>query len=136
MKSITPYTPKTMEREWGAEIFVAETPHYLGKVLFYAKGKAGGLQYHVEKDETFYLFRGKGRVEFDDGTGRLTATEMTPGMSFRIPPGAPHRFYAEEDCVVFETSTPHYDDRVRCENAYGVSVIGDGPGLPTTKDQT
>ncbi len=117
---------------WGTETIVAETPDYLGKILHYRAGTAGGLQYHRRKDETFYLHAGEAWVDSDHGTG-LIREKMTAGMSFRIPPGAPHRFHAITDCVVFETSTPVHDDRVRVEDAYGEAVIGDAYGLETTE---
>ena len=118
---------------WGTETIVAKTPEYLGKLLLYKAGTAGGLQYHRRKDETFYLHTGEAWVDYDGGSGSLIREKMTPGMSFRIPPGAPHRFYAITDCVVFETSTPVYDDRVRVEEEYGEEVIGDEFGLETTE---
>lgn len=138
MSDYTPVSIETvdqqiLDRVWGEEIIVAETDKYLGKVLQYKAGCAGGLQYHVEKDETFYLFSGRAWVDYDDGSGALVRIEMTPGDSFHIPPGAVHRFEAIEDCIVFEASTPHYDDRVRMEEYYGVEVIGDAYGLETTR---
>lgn len=127
---IEPYAPKTLRREWGEEIFVAETPTYLGKVLRMQAGKAGGLQRHTEKDETFFLFSGRALVRSDNGHGQLNVTMMLPGQSFHVPPGAVHQVEAIEDCVLFEASTPHYDDRVRMEAHYGLPATG---GLPTTR---
>lgn len=130
MRRIEAYHPKILSRDWGAEIFVAETSRYLGKVLRMQAGTKGGLQYHVDKDETFFLFSGRAIVRSDDGHGQLSVTMMLPGQSFHIPPGAPHQVEAIEDCVFFEASTPHYDDRVRCEESYG---LPSGGGLPTTR---
>lgn len=131
-KPVEPFTPQVLTREWGTETFVAETPTYLGKVNRMRAGTAGGLQIHVDKDETFYLYEGRAYVDYDDGTGALTRVEMEPGEAYHIPPGAVHRVEAITDCVFFEASTPHYDDRIRMEAHYGVPVIG-GPGLPTTR---
>ena len=50
MTPIEAYTPKTLTRDWGDEVFIAETPQYLGKILRMKAGTRGGLQYHVEKD--------------------------------------------------------------------------------------
>jgi mannose-6-phosphate isomerase-like protein (cupin superfamily) len=134
MKPIQRFTPYTLQREWGTETIVAETAAYLGKVLQYKMGKAGGLQSHEYKDETFYLHSGFAWVEHDDGNGKLVKVKMSPGESFHIPVGAPHRFYAITDCLVFESSLPIHNDRVRLEEHYGVETIGDGPGLPTTRE--
>jgi mannose-6-phosphate isomerase-like protein (cupin superfamily) len=131
--TIEAFKTQTLDREWGEEIIVAATDDYLGKVLKYKRGKAGGLQFHRTKDETFYLLEGLGVVEFVGPDGDIVEKVMNPGESYRIPPGAPHRFYAAQDCIVFETSTPVYNDRVRCEEEYGKKVIGENYGLPTTK---
>jgi mannose-6-phosphate isomerase-like protein (cupin superfamily) len=130
MKTIERYTPRGLTREWGLELFIAETPHYLGKVLTMTAGTKGGLQAHSEKDETFHLLAGEALVRYDDGTGKLIAQVMQPGESFHIPPGAPHQVEAIKDCVLLEASTPHYDDRIRLEAHYG---LPDGGGLPTTR---
>jgi mannose-6-phosphate isomerase len=129
-KPIEPFRPRVLLRDWGCELIVAETPSYLGKVLTMNKGTAGGLQYHVEKMETFFLYKGRAIVRSDNGHGQLNVTMMLPGQSFHIPPGAVHQVEAIEDCVFFETSTPHHNDRVRCEKQYGMP---EGGGLPTTR---
>lgn len=130
MRLIEPYVPRTLTRDWGEEIFIAETASYLGKLLQMRAGTKGGLQYHVEKDETFYLLSGEAWVRCDDGQGDLVQVHMKPGSSYHIPPGAPHQVEAITDCVFVEASTPHYDDRVRCEQLYGLETTG---GLPTTR---
>ena len=130
--SIRVFEPIVKTQPWGTETIVAQTSRYLGKVLRYRAGKAGGLQYHRRKDETFFLFEGTGWLDYDSGDGTFTRKRMEPGMSVDIPAGAVHRFEAETDCLGFEASTPVYDDRVRCEEAYGVPVIGDQYGLETT----
>lgn len=125
--------PSYKDQVWGEEILLAETPIYTLKGLHYKAGKAGGLQYHVEKDESFYLAKGEAFVDFDRGDGKLERVPMSSGDTFHVPPGAVHRFEAVTDCTVFEASTPHKDDRVRMEEHYGVPVIGDAYGLPTTR---
>ena len=39
---------------------------------------------------------------------------------------------ALEDCYIIEASTNHFNDRVRCEELYGVEVV---EGLPTTAEE-
>lgn len=135
MPFIETYPPKTLHRDWGEEIFIAETPSYLGKILKMKAGSMGGLQYHVEKDETFYLQSGEAIVECETLAGTngelvLTAIAMSPGESYHIPPGAVHRVTAVTYCVFFEASTPHYDDRVHVEHLYGQEETG---GLPSSR---
>lgn len=119
-----------LSRDWGTEVFLVETPHYLFKRLDMNAGTKGGLQYHVEKVESFYLQSGEAIVRSDDGTGQLIEERMYPGQVYHVPAGAPHQVEAVTDCVFFEASTPHYDDRVRVETDYG---LPEGTGLPTTR---
>jgi mannose-6-phosphate isomerase-like protein (cupin superfamily) len=123
---------RIVPRHWGEECIVVQTDQYLGKFLRYKAGSAGGLQYHVEKDECFHLIEGLAWWDSDDGSGKLIRTQLKAGMTVRIPPGAPHRLEALTDCFGVEWSTPHFDDRVRCEKDYDVAVIGPD-GLPTTR---
>jgi hypothetical protein len=41
-----------------------------------------------------------------------------------------HQVEAVTNCIFFEASTPHLDDRVRVEEKYGLPADG---GLPTTR---
>jgi len=132
VRSIERYYVRVLERDWGEEIIVAETASYLGKVLKMNAGAAGGFQYHVKHDETFYLVSGRAFIDFidynvDDGT--LTRVEMLPGESYHVPCGAPHKVTAIEDCVFFEAGTPPLNDRVRVESDYGLVQEA---GLPST----
>ena len=102
-------------RDWGYEYLIAQTDAYIGKMLDMRAGKAGGLQYHRTKVETFYLAKGEALVDYDAGDGKLTRVVMKPGMSVHVPAGAPHRVTAVMDCIFFECSTPVFNDRVRCE---------------------
>lgn len=116
-------------RLWGDEIIVAQTDAYIGKILNMRAGKAGNLQAHTRKIETFFLFSGSAYVDYDKGDGKLTRMVMSAGMSVHVPVGAPHRVTAITDCTFFETSTPVFNDRVRLEAEYGEPEVD---GLPTT----
>ena len=130
-------TPTTVARPWGSEETIVRTDDYSGKILRYKAGQAGGLQYHVLKDETFLLLEGECILRHGNGTGfrgepLLWETVMRPGDAFRFPPFAVHQVQAITDCMGIEFSTPHEDDRVRVEDRYGVEAV-EGAG-PTTWD--
>ena len=116
-------------RDWGEEIVVAQTDCYLGKILNMRAGKAGGLQMHRRKMETFFLYSGSAYVDYDKGDGKLTRMVMSAGMTVHVPPGSVHRVTAITESVFFEVSVPVFDDRVRMEGVYG---LPEGGGLPTT----
>lgn len=111
-------------KPWGIELLVAHTPLYSGKVLTRrADGRRGGLQYHTEKDEAFYLYSGTCRVYGVTPANVPYVLDMRPGMAFHVPPGAIHSVEALTDCVFFEVSTPHFNDRVRVEHEYDLSAL-------------
>lgn len=113
-------------------MILAHTDAYLGKKLAMKAGTAGGLQYHVEKEETFHLFEGRAEVETTTCDGELVKYPMEEGETYHVPPGAIHRVTAITDCILFEWSTPVFDDRVRVEEDFGETIDG---GLPTTKER-
>jgi len=125
------FTPEDVgPRDWGREILVAHAKgKYTGKILMMKAGAKGGLQKHRVKDETGHLISGRLLFRYDKGDGKITEVEMTPGQSVHIPAGAVHQEEAITDCVIYETSTPVFDDRVRMEEEYGLKIEG---GLPTT----
>ena len=104
-------------KSWGTELLVAHTDHYTGKILSMRAGASGPLQYHVHKDETFHLVSGKADVTMEI-EGKLVTRRMKPGESYHVPPGTIHRVAAVKDCVFFEASTPHFEDRVNVEDRF------------------
>ena len=134
-KSIQKLEPRVEKRVWGNEIFLVETPNYIGKRLEMNAGTAGGLQVHVEKEETFYLLSGRAWVDYDNGVGDLTRHEMVPGEIFHIPTNATYRVIAVEDCVFFEWSLPIYNDRIRVEPEYEQPIPPGELELETTWEE-
>ena len=121
---IEPFGWRTSPKSWGDEILVAHaTGLYTGKILKRYKGEPwhrAGLQYHRRKDETFALISGEVIVYFVDPDGTLRRHHMTPGESFRVPPGAVHSVETITDSLMFEASTPEFEDRVRVEDQYDI----------------
>ena len=109
-----------VEKPWGYELHWAKTERYVGKVLHVKAGHALSLQYHRVKDETIFLWKGKLKLDLQEG-GDLVSREMLPGESVHITPTTVHRMTAIEDSDIFEVSTPELDDVVRLEDRYGRS---------------
>jgi quercetin dioxygenase-like cupin family protein len=107
-----------VDKPWGYELIWARTGAYVGKVLFIRKGHKLSLQYHRVKEETILLHSGE-MIFTTEVDGSLVEKRLGAGASHHIPPGMKHRMEAVEDCTVFEVSTPHLDDVVRLEDAYG-----------------
>ena len=118
-------------RIWGVETLLALVPQkYSVKRLEVKAGHKGGLQFHRLKDEVAVMISGQMIVRFDGGSGVLQERIVGPGEVIHFPPGLVHQEEAITDCVLIEASTPHFNDRVRMEESYGVESSG---GLPTTE---
>jgi len=107
-------------QRWGVELLWAHTQAYTGKILFRRGDPSykGRVQYHLNKDETFYLLSGRCLLRWDKGDGKLTVEKIGPGRSFHIPRYARHSIIALEDCIFLEVSTPHFDDRKNVDSDY------------------
>ena len=89
-------------------------------MLFVAAGHSLSLQFHREKDESWYVQSGRAKVELGEvGEAVLVEEIVTVGSAFRFEPGTVHRVTALEDTTILEVSTPHLDDVVRLEDSYG-----------------
>jgi len=107
-----------IEKPWGYEILFAVTEKYIGKILFIKKGHRLSLQYHKQKDETFYCLKGRANLTIDNDN-ITNILPLVPDCSYRIEPMTIHRVEAIEDTTLVEVSTPEGEDVVRVEDDYG-----------------
>jgi mannose-6-phosphate isomerase len=109
-----------VEKPWGYELIWALTHAYCGKVLFVKAGHSLSLQFHRLKDEAWLVQSGSAKLELGDvRNDKLQEQIVGAGAAFRYVPGTVHRVTAIEDTTILEVSTPHLDDVVRIEDAYG-----------------
>jgi mannose-6-phosphate isomerase len=111
---------KYVEKDWGHEMWFANTPDYCGKELLVRRNKwssNGRYHYHKIKDETFYVMSGNLILDYVDENNYFHNITLYPGTSFRILPGIKHRFSTITlwGCKFIEASTHHDDeDSYRC----------------------
>jgi mannose-6-phosphate isomerase-like protein (cupin superfamily) len=117
---------RRIDKPWGYELIWALTDMYCGKVLFVRQGQALSLQYHEKKDEAWLIQSGYAKLELgsvSDGVFAFSSISSNkvvgPGAAFHYPPGTVHRVTAITDTTILEVSTPHLDDVVRLDDAYG-----------------
>jgi mannose-6-phosphate isomerase len=111
---------RRVEKPWGYELIWALTGDYCGKVLFVKKGHSLSLQFHREKDESWLVQAGRAKLELGEvGETVLHEEVIAAGAAFHYPPGTVHRITALEDTTILEVSTPHLEDVVRLDDAYG-----------------
>ena len=83
-------------------------------------GASLSLQFHKEKDESWYVQSGRAKLELGEvGQGVLNEEVIGACASFHYAPGTVHRVTALEDTTILEVSTPHLDDIVRLDDLYG-----------------
>jgi mannose-6-phosphate isomerase-like protein (cupin superfamily) len=112
---------RRVEKPWGHELILAHTERYVGKVLHIEPGQALSLQYHLRKDETFFVARGEIVLEVEENGG-IVRQALREGESYHVTPNIRHRMTAgESGCDLFEVSTPELEDVVRIEDRYGRS---------------
>ncbi len=104
---------KKVSKVWGSEEWIANYD-YCGKKLVLNQGFRCSIHYHKNKDETFYILKGKVLMEINNEK-RI----MLPGESVRIIPNTKHRFTGLENSEIMEFSTHHED-----EDSYRDEVSG------------
>jgi mannose-6-phosphate isomerase len=114
------FDPRRVDKPWGWELIWAHADGYVGKILFVRAGESLSLQFHKEKDESWYVQSGRARLELGAaGEAILNEEVIASGAAFRFEPGTVHRVTALEDTTILEVSTPHLEDVVRLDDAYG-----------------
>lgn len=98
-----PMEHKIVEKVWGHEEWIVNR-EYCGKKLVLKKGFACSMHYHRNKDETFYINKGKVLLILND-----EKSIMLPGDSLLVEPGMKHKFIGLEDSEIIEFSTHHED---------------------------
>jgi len=112
-------THEISERPWGFERVIFQGP-YVMKRLVVREGHRLSLQFHAQRTETLFVFRGHPDVLVGDQSWALS-----PGDTLHIPSGTVHRIAAPRDEVeVLEASTPELDDVVRLDDDYGRAELG------------
>ena len=130
-KNLFPKPKSVGKRPWGEETLLCLIPKVLSlKELRIKKGNMGGIQYHHKKNECGIVVKGKLKIKYDNGKGKLITKILEKGSVFHFPPGLVHQEIAITDCIIHEASSPHFNDRVRVDEKYGKTS---SKGLKSTK---
>lgn len=110
---------KRIEKPWGWEIhWVPESTPYMGKVLHINAGARLSLQIHDEKQESWFLIKGRAKVVWENNRGELTETMLAEGVGYSTSIGQKHRLIGVTDCDIIEVSTPEKGTTWRLEDDY------------------
>jgi mannose-6-phosphate isomerase-like protein (cupin superfamily) len=106
-------------KPWGHEIiFTPKDLPYTGKIIHVSEGKRLSLQVHDQKQESWYLLNGRGKVIWENSSGELIETEMQQGRGYTCKIGQKHRLAGITDCDILEVSTPEIGTTFRLEDDY------------------
>ena len=76
------FQPQHVDKPWGLELIWAHSDQYVGKLLFVRAGQALSLQFHREKDESWYVQSGRAKVELGEvGEAVLVEEVVTAGSA-------------------------------------------------------
>ena len=118
------FEPAYVEKPWGVEQTIAKNKHYSARILRINMGHRISKHYHIVKDETIYILRGRVMLETVED-GEQDVRILKPGDVFRIKPSTVHRFCAHCNCDVklLEISGAKVDDEIRLEDDYDREVM-------------
>lgn len=115
---INPYVKK-VEKPWGYELhWVPANKPYIGKLLHINAGKRLSLQVHDQKQESWFIMNGRGKVMWENNKGELIETELMPGQGYSTEIGQKHRLIGITDCDILEVSTPEAGTTYRLEDDF------------------
>jgi len=96
---------KSVEKYWGKMDTLFENDLYSVKRIFMRKGTQSSMEYHVKKQESYYIESGCLKVGTRIGRAKNKSFILQQGDVFHIPVGFMHMRMALEDTVIIEFST-------------------------------
>lgn len=103
-----------IKKPWGKENILVKGP-YVVKELHIKRGKKTSYHYHRQKTDTIIVLQGRAKVEY-----KTSIKELQFHDTLHIPALTMHSIEAlgDEDCIIYEVSTPELDDIVRLTDYY------------------
>jgi len=98
-----------LEKYWGSITTIESTDKFVLKHIFMRKNTQSSMEYHVEKDEWYYVLSGKLKVGMRIGRAKNKSVVMSAGDIIHIPKGLMHMRMALEDTVIVEWSDKDND---------------------------
>jgi quercetin dioxygenase-like cupin family protein len=96
-----------VKKGWGSEYIFATNDKYCGKFMNFHEGAKFSMHFHSEKDETWYVLKGKFIVKYiDTKNAEIQDKELNTGDVWHNPPLLPHQLICVEQGTIIEVSTP------------------------------
>ena len=102
---------RIIPKKWGKEVIIHNDDEYCGKLLILNAGAQFSMHFHMKKKETWYVQEGTLLLTYIDTKDATEhEKELNVGDIVEIDRGDPHQLYAITDSLIFEPSTPLFDD--------------------------
>ena len=96
---------KEVDKYWGDMKTLFENDQYTVKRIFMRKDTQSSMEYHIDKEESYYIESGKLKIGTRIGRAKNTSLILNENDVFNIPVGFMHMRIALEDTVIIEFST-------------------------------
>lgn len=96
-----------VKKGWGNELIWATNERYCGKLMNFNTGSKFSMHFHKDKDESWYILKGKFIVKYiDTNDASIYTKELNEGDIWRNKPLLPHQLICIEAGTIIEVSTP------------------------------
>ena len=100
---------KTIQKYWGQIKTVYENSELVVKHIEMNKDTQSSMEYHLKKNEYYYLVKGKLKIGMRIGRAKNVSKILEEGQIYHIPRGLMHMRIALEDCIIVEWSNSDDD---------------------------
>lgn len=103
---------KKFDKAWGYELWIHNSENYCGKLLVFNKNSKFSMHYHILKEETWYVSKGKFEFYWIDTLNAFeNKIKISEGDVINLKKGQPHQLKAlTQGATIFEVSTQHFDE--------------------------
>ena len=108
---------KIVDKPWGHEELIVHTKKYAMKKLFIKAGTQLSKMFHLKKNKTIYVNKGRLMLNLSDNPGDSNILKLAEGDCWTIMPKTIYRLETSvnQNVELFEVSTPELDDAVFVE---------------------
>lgn len=97
------------EKYWGCIQTIYADDEFTLKEIFMKAGTQSSMEYHLQKDEKYYIQSGKLRLGLRIGRAQNKSIILSKGDVYHVPPGLMHMRMAIEDTTIIEWSNKDDD---------------------------
>lgn len=95
-----------IEKGWGNEYIFVTNEKYCGKLLNFNKNSKFSMHFHAEKDESWFVLKGKFLLRYIDTTNaEIIEKILNENDTWRNLPLVPHQLICLEEGTIIEVST-------------------------------